>query len=594
MDNKIFLYAENEKVESGLTEKYNELEIGKIAGVVYQDTVYQIVIKTKDLDICSVRILLNNRESKWLECKIIKNNNTSCIVFDSQNGFLMLFGSAKFTVVFSYIDGSEKLLFSNNIGVAIKETDSDLQDSVEEMLNEILDKEYNFLQKKGYTRKFTKSRTYFNPRISLELDMIDNVLMAYSKNLPYFMRDLKFQINEVGKIDEFEKLKSIKANTIRHIAIHSEQFERVNYSTGIFAYGYNMQPKKTLVSMGKEKYDIYENEIILGFLKYILLYLHEKQKYIDKLLNEGKLDSIANDTLKDGYVLSERIIRAYTERELNKYLTEIHNKFHMLDTMYMQYKRTLLCKEIQLKGKPKNTAIFQNVQHYRNIFIIINKWFNLGEYDFSNEKRILNFITADQIYEYYCMLMIFCSLIELGYDEDFQSRNSYQYDYIEKYYKVIEEDNTFYFKKDDGFIVLYCQPMIYSKFSDKTNGITLFRTDKSYWTPDFILKSINYNGKTKYAILDAKWRPRRNVDFKEMVFKYVYSISNLNNDAEKPFMWILQGKEDGESHVCFHNRGCISKKQGNKFVYESGIVKVTPKSGNEKLINILNVFLGEE
>ena len=596
MKSNIILQNNNDFINLNLSEEYDGLICNKFVGIVYQDKSYELVIEFDEVDevddeVVDVQVLLNNNEPQWKE-KVFDSINKT-FRFSTHIGFCMLFGGAKFTVIFSFKDGSEKVFFSNSLGVAIKEEDMELQTSVEEMLNVILEKEHNLMHDKGYIQGAKRSRANLNPKINLEINLIENLIHTYSINLPYFMRDLKCRMDEVAKINDFEKLKNINSKTLHYIVAHPEQLQQVNYNTGICLNGMNVQPRKTLVSMGKEEYDIYENRIILGFLKYILLYLYNRYSYIIKLL--ANKDSISFDnTLMEGYILSENIIKKYAKRELESFASQLNEKIHNLDMLYMQYKRVFPCGEAKISGKPSSTAIFQNVNHYRNIFVLISRWFDLGEYNLSTERQILNFVTADQIYEYFCLLNIIEGLIELGYKEDVVRRTVYQYNVKREYYKRPNDDNTFYFKKENDTVTFYIQPVLYSNFNTKSNGISLFRTDSGFWMPDFILKHVDKNGIASYAILDAKWRKRRNVEFEKMVFKYIYSVSDSVNGNGEMFMWILQGKDEKykiNMDIYQHNSGYLSKHKGGKFVNSSGIVAVTPKYGNKDLKFVLEAFL---
>lgn len=592
MHNSIILKNENHTVELSLTNEVSKYD--KVHKIVYQDLDYELLVNFSEfdeLDIVQAEILLNNCDSMWNEYTI-KEDSGMTIEFTSQKGFNLLFGLAQLNLVLTLSDGTEKIMFSEFLSIAVKDYNKETQDSLGEMVNYILKKQSNFLYRNQYSIGKEKRSQYQNPKITKEMGLIDRILYTYSVSFSYFKSGLKYSMESSVKIDNFEKLTRINPQTINYIVSHPEQLQQVNYSTGIYIQGYSFQPRKTLVSTVYENSNIYENRVIIGFLKYIKTYLQMKYTLAQQILNENSY-GIGNKTeLKKGYILSEDIINSYITADLKIYMSELREKLKEVKKIYMQYKTVFVCEEENINRAPKSTNIFQNVHYYRNIFIEMSGWFTFGEYDLSEEKKILNFITADQIYEYYCLLSIFEALNELGYSEDISKRKSYKYDLKSIHYKESSEDNTFVFSNGDSEIFVYSQPVIYSKKSNTTNGITLFRTDRSYFRPDFVIKYVSNTNATNYAILDAKWRRDKTIDFKDMVYKYVYSISDLSDDNGKRFMWILKGKKDyGKSQICRHHNSQLSKIKGNNFINSTGIVEVTPESGIKDLINILSIFL---
>ena len=221
----------------------------------------------------------------------------------------------------------------------------------------------------------------------------------------------------------------------------------------------------------------------------------------------------------------------------------------------------------------------------------------------------LHFYSADTIYEYYCLLNIYDVIKELGYREDYRgqeepkSRLSYNYLPPNPWYENTTEDNTFYFCKNEVKLTLYYTPVIYSRKSITSNGITLFRTDEAnqqgyqtYYLPDFILKKESPQG-ISYGILDAKWRPQNILlgksqegGLRELSYKYIYSIVDAQTLKSVDFFWLLQGKYDG-AQIYFHHNGMMSRNFDEKFRYQTGIVKVTPKTGDKDLARVLGHFL---
>lgn len=232
------------------------------------------------------------------------------------------------------------------------------------------------------------------------------------------------------------------------------------------------------------------------------------------------------------------------------------------------------------------------------MFRLINQWFGNSKFKVPQNNILLQFSNADRIYEYYCLLGLYGSLLELGFEEIYERREAYKYKVNYTKFENTEQANTFYFKKDSMYVTLFYQPVIYSDQTSTTNSIDLFRTDRFFYTPDFILKRVVGN-KTTYAILDAKWRNRNTLldkkkegGMQDLVYKYLYSVINATTMQSVDFLWLLQGKDDNrDMKMWIQRNGTKSRQQNESFRMASGIVTYTPKSGEEELKKVINAFL---
>ena len=257
MHNSIILKNNQHTLELSLTDTASKYE--KIHEIVYQDLDYELVINLPELaksDIVQVEVLLNNCDSQWNEY-IIKGHDITTIEFTNQKGFSLLFGLAQISVIVTFSNDTEQIMFSQFLSVAVNEYNREIQDSLGRMINDILHKQSIFLYKNQFITGRERKSLYQNPKISKEMDLIDRILYTYTVNFPYFKSGLKYRMESSIKIDNFEKLTRINPQTINYIVSHPEQLQQVNYTTGIYIQGYNFQPKKTLVSTGYEDINIY-------------------------------------------------------------------------------------------------------------------------------------------------------------------------------------------------------------------------------------------------------------------------------------------------------------------------------------------------
>ena len=118
---------------------------------------------------------------------------------------------------------------------------------------------------------------------------------------------------------------------------------------------------------------------------------------------------------------------------------------------------------------------------------------------------------------------------------------------------------------------MYYQPVIFDTDQTSINGIGLYRNNSisiysdddvqasgHYYVPDYLIK-IEEKNKIKYFIIDAKFsditQVRRHY-IKDLAFKYLFSISTIDNDDIIKGMGIIYGKcsEDDKLRSVYDNK----------------------------------------
>ena len=564
-----------------------------IEKIVYQNEQYKLCIETVNKNVEDIMLLINNKEGVCGKYEKRQSQDKIEFVFDVSQSIHIMFGNVYISMIITMEDGTKEICFAEPLGIAILEKNTVIQQSLEEMLKEILEKENTLLLTKSPSSTTDSFQRQLKTRIDMEIGVIDYVIKTYTQNFRYFMRNIRSTMAEEKRIDRFEKIKTIKPQTLHYIATHVEQFEQVNYPTGMSVYNnYHVQPRNTLVSINKSDHNTYENRIIIGFLEHLVNYLRKKQTDISQLLSNLSRIEQSEILVKPGYILSSRIIELYSQTKMEHYLKQLSERIGKANELLMQYRSIIKCTSARVEGPPKNTPVFQNIHHYRNVFAAIAQFFIVGKMDTDRENQILRFSTADQIYEYYCLLAMFTAFDRLGYTEIAKKRTRYHYDISGLYLNRLDDnENTYYFKKVDEEIVLYSQPVIYSWKSRTTNQISLYRTDQDFYMPDFVIKHKDRNQVVNYFVLDAKWQMRYNIGLEKMLYKYFVNIADDQDKPGKYFFWIMQGKDDSEEKLCRFNTGSISRTKPDDVTYQTGIVTLTPRVGEQYIIQVLDRFL---
>ena len=590
------MHANNSVIELELYYEANTNNLKK-SYVVYQDVKYGFRLKNV-FNINNIEMIVNNENVDIVWKK--EEDGYAIEIARNSSLFLLTYGMTEIIIHVEFFDGNEQYFFTDSLSVAVRKEYESSIDSLYEMLNIIYHKNDILLyQLKPDNQK--QQIDLFNKtdnKLEIEIDELLLIVQVLQKNFPYFLKNPCMITETKYCLDSLEKVRSIGAKNIQYIVTHPDELKTTYASNGIFINKNKYIPEKTLVGVSKYTHNTYENRMIVSFIWTILTHIKKRQEEIRNLLKENEVNVYTNTEPKKEYVLCTKIIQQYIRIAYTKYEEKFQEFQKQFSIIYSQYCSALVKDITILNRVPEPTPAFLEIYHYRNVFQLINRWFGDSKIKIPQNNILLQFSNADKIYEYYCLLGLYNTLLELGYEELHEKREKYKYkvNYIK--FENTDQENTFYFKKDNTYVTLYYQPVIYSDQTLTPNSIKLFRTDKSFYTPDFIIKKVVGN-KIQYGILDAKWRNRNTLldkrkegGMQDLVYKYLYSVIDTGTLKSVDFLWLLQGKDDSRGeHMWVQRSGKISRQQNDIFRLSSGIVRYTPKSGGEELKKIMSTFL---
>lgn len=468
--------------------------------------------------------------------------------------FLDCYGFAQIGIIL-YADGEEVLLSSEYLAVMVPKDRRN--DSVQRMVNYVYMHNEEFLNADARPRNLSEPKEGGYKSIESRIVLMDRIALCYEENFRYFKANSRFKMKLCDSIDNFEKLQYVSNGTIQYIVQHPEQLRCVNYNSGIHYHDKYFEPKKTLISKSTYSFNIYENQVVVCFLK-------------SMTDNIRKMISMVRDTIKhipaeqeetEGYVASSFFIYSGTKRILMKYekrLNQLNNRYSVL---YGAYQKVLNVTETVISFSPEPTTILLSVPQYRQIYDAVVSWFQLGVFNLHREQFMLSFTKINTLYEYYVLLKIYQFLQKHGFSLIESRRCTYSFS-TKALYRNTECKNTFKFRSDNKIITLYFQPVIYCDDSSKINEIGLYRNTSisfpkdnendskgSYYVPDFILK-IESNGTANYVIIDAKFSTVGTVKkyrVPVLAFKYLFSISTIEKKDKILGLCIINGKSDEDN-----------------------------------------------
>lgn len=556
--NDIILVAKN---GSNVTLKLNNdkkpytvEEILDIHAKVYSDTIYTIDISCENI---SEIIVYINGES------VVSDYRDGMIYFGRENErvFAGIIGLAQISLFIIYQNGETEWAYSEYASVLIKA--SETNKALDLMLKYVYKNQEDILHRDSKVTEIGKQYNEKYEDFWSQIVLLEEIANVYENNYGYFKANFRYKLEKVDVMDRVEKMQEVDARTLQYISQHPEYLK--NAVTGI---RYGMQfflPSKTLMTQKIITTDIYENQVVISFLEYILNEvenLSEKiQEYINLLCTETVVD--------DGYIVSSYLLYANAREALDEFQNRILELKRQYQKLVASYSKILVVRRVTMAKRPEPSAIFMNLPQYNRIYECILRWFGKTGYDLINERTMISFTHAPAIYEAYVLIKLITQIKEFGYDLIESKLTAYpkQAGWL---YKNQNYNNTFVFSNEDSKITLYYEPVIYDEDRRNINGIELYRNNNislgrdtdderkgRYYVPDYIIK-YEKDVKIQYLICDAKFSRKTKVQHQiipDLAYKYLTSISPLSENANVLGLYIFYGLNENNSNIeSFYNR----------------------------------------
>lgn len=452
------------------------------------------------------------------------NENSSCYETDRAIIFNGCFDLACISLNFDVDYGEEKIYYSEYLRIA---TTKQTTKQVEQMLYEIENNIPNFLEI-CFSHNMKKSGLHENDIRSIwnTLKIIDEIIDVYEDSYGYFRNHKKSVVKQEAAILDVKSMRKINQDSLIWLTNNPDNLIETKKESAIKYKGKKYLPTKIKTYVSKYSYNIYENKVVLGFLKTVIDYVSNQIVGFDREILE--LNNIPNDIIiqiPNTHVLTGRSVFLYYKKVLERF----EKKREILQELYYRYIRILECDADTVIGLPKLTNTFKQVYHYRICYECMVKWFKLGDYTFNHLNYLFKLKTLSRIFEYYCLIKLQSAILQNGYVLKEASRITYD----------IEDDieninNKYIFSGHGQEITLFYEPTIWTNrvneeinlYSTGYNFIKSKWSDK--WSPDFVLKIVTSINEY-YYIIDAKYSKERNVNriyLPQLILKYGSQIAS--------------------------------------------------------------------
>ena len=553
---------------------------------VFSDQEYSFKLENINIDkISKISVFINDEKEDVLykEGVFVFSDGISKKRFVFSNRF----GFADFSIVLQYEDNTIETFYSEYISILVHR-DQDLE-TIGLMVDYVYNKQDQLLvngEVGSKTKGDVKPAKYID--LDTKIALANEILKVYKDSYGYFSANSRFKTDIKDVVDDSNKLQIIKPKTLQYISTHPGYLRQGGINSGIRVGDNSYIPQKTLMEQKVYSFDIYENNIIVGFLNKMIDDINTMISDVNSLLTKRK----SSYNVQQDYIHSSYFIFQRTERVLSDgcyRLTELEKEFAVIRSLY---KRALRINAQTVHHMPKPSAIFMSVPQYNIIYNHIHEWFKYGIYNLEHEKFMMSFINGSSLYEVYVLAKIIDAMQSSGYPLIDQNRYVYKMS-NNSFYNNTLCNNTFVFKGQTGRIFLYYQPVIYDSTSKVRNGIDLYRNNtyafegegSYYYTPDFLIK-YEKEDEQQYVILDAKYSDKAFIVDKQisaLQFKYLFSITPRSEGTING-LYVLYGKAKK-----YNRYESVYNKQieDNKIVPKYEMVPLSAGVNNDKHLSYL-------
>lgn len=486
--------------------------------LLFENYLYKIIIRSEE-SFDSIELFVGD-----YSIPLIFNVSTGCYETEKDTVFGGCFDLVCVSVNIDNGYGEEGAYYSDYLRIA---TTKQTARQVEQMLGEIENSLPSFLEV-CFSRSRKKAGLIKNDIRSIwnTLRIIDEIISVYEENYGYFSNHKKSTVEQDTEIVDVKSMRKIDQESLIWITSNPDNLVVTEKESVIKHKEQYYAPTKVKTYISRYSYDIYENRMILGFLRSVIEYINKQITGFEREILE--LENIPNSIivqLPNTHELTGRCIYVYYKGVMERF----EKKRDVLQELYYRYVRILECMAEGVFSLPKLTNTFKQVYHYRICYECMVKWFEAGDYSFDHLNYLFKLKTLSRIFEYFCLIKLQTAIVQNGYVLTDTSRVVYDIE------DDIEDINNKYVFSGHGYeLTLLYEPTIWvNRLNDDIN---LYSTGYNFtkrkwndrWTPDFVMKITTF-GNEYYYILDAKYSNFQNVKKRyipELVLKYSSQIAS--------------------------------------------------------------------
>jgi hypothetical protein len=297
----------------------------------------------------------------------------------------------------------------------------------------------------------------------------------------------------------------------------------------------------------QESTDIYENQVIHGFLESLLAFVHQLAEGIKGCVTPPSLNASA------GYESFFNVMSEWLQIESNIHLSKIHDLRDRIKKIQRLVSKSIPVTKL-VSTPPRFTPKVRANRHYSALYRMIHDWHRHTSIDWSVEKFLMAISSIPKLFELYSLLIIVDWLKVRATSLNVQA-DAFASGHIEKFQVDImyEPDywRTNHVEADEDDVVNTEMKTLESAISERVRGPSRRYHKYDKRSPDFVIdiKSLEAGALVRKGllVLDAKYVNRKTayeVKIPECTMKYVHGLGARGLNSLVHSMVILYPDKD--------------------------------------------------
>ena len=254
--------------------------------------------------------------------------------------------------------------------------------------------------------------------------------------------------------------------------------------------------------------DVYENQVIAGYLESIAARLSDVERFC-----QGQLQALESEgfiaQVPPGYGSIFEIKRKVGRKRFGRLLAECAALQHEAADQSAFWRKHLPVTRT-VREMPNVTPGFLASPHYHQAFRQVVAWHGLGRLNLSGERFLYGLRTIDRLYEFYCLFRLVETLRESGWEPaGRERRSSASREGLD--WETRPDDVYRFIRPGGGRVTLFYEPEI-GRTPDTALGLVRTMEGGVGFLPDFVLKfepGLKFEAPEpqppSYLIFDAKY-----------------------------------------------------------------------------------------
>ena len=337
-----------------------------------------------------------------------------------------------------------------------------------------------------------------------------------------------------------------------------------------------------------EETNVYENQVIAGYLESIAARLSEVERFC-----LGQLQALESDgfiaLVPPGYGSIFDIKRKVGRKRFAKLLAECAALQRVCADQSAFWRKHLPVTRT-VREMPNVTPGFLASPHYHQAFRQVVAWHGLGRLGLAGERFLYGLRTIDRLYEFYCLFRLVETLRASGWEPTGRERYNPTARVQERGDWDARPDSVYTFAgRDRERITLFYEPEIERTINGPL-GLVRTMEGGAGFLPDFVLKfEADGPQPPAYLILDAKYVSPAialNFELTKITMKYLHGIG-VPEGGRAPVQGIFvlhpqdfRAAAPGQPFRAYHTRS-FDLFSGTPAVPILAAVELTPGTGDE-------------